>query len=206
MTQSAKAARIIKRLRALFPEAGMRLRYRNHWQLLVAVILSAQTTDKKVNQVTATLFKKYKTPDDYIRAGNRDIAQAVRSLGLYRTKAKNIVATAKIVRNSYRGRLPKNMAEMIRLPGVGRKTANVVLGNAFGVVEGIAVDTHVARLSKQFGLTEHSDPRKIEQDLMAALPHRDWFMVTYLLIDYGRKYCPARSHDHERCPLRDLEK
>lgn len=204
-----RAAKITRILKKLFPHSKIALNYGNNWELLVAVELSAQCTDKKVNEVTEKLFKKYRKLEDYvgvsasrrtIRAFERDI----KSTGFYRAKAKNILAAAKVVKEKFGGKLPKTMAEILTIPGIGRKSANVILGNAYGVVEGIAVDTHVRRLARQFGLTKHADPIKIERDLMSIVPKRDWFKFTYLLIDYGRKFCPARPHRHELCPLREF--
>jgi len=182
----------------------MMLRYGNNWELLVAVMLSAQCTDKKVNEVTAKLFKKYRSLDDYVRARQKDFEQDIYSTGFYRNKAKNILKAAKLVKNKFGCKLPKTMKEMLTLPGVARKTANVVLGNAYGVIEGIAVDTHVRRLAKRFGLTKHNDPVKIERDLMELIPKKDWFKTTYLFIEYGRKYCTAKPHNHAACPLQKL--
>ncbi len=199
---------ITKILKKLFPDPKIALNYSNNWQLLVAVELSAQCTDKKVNEVTAKLFKKYRTLDDYVKASRsprtvREFEKDIHQCGFFRSKTRNILAAAKTVKEKFRGKLPKTMAEMVTVPGVGRKSANVILGNAYGIVEGIAVDTHVKRLSKWLGLTKHSDPVKIERDLMEIVPKEDWFNITYLLIDYGRKYCPARAHDHlkKKCPL-----
>ncbi len=200
-----KVVRIVKDLERLFPEAKIALRYSNNWELLVAVVLSAQCTDKKVNEVTAKLFKKYRTLDDYTRADRTQFEQDIRSTGFYRNKAKNILATAKIVKEKYHGRIPKTMEEVLAFPGVARKTANVVLGNAYGIVEGIAVDTHVRRLAKRFGLTEEDDPNKIERDLMNILPKKEWFDFTYRLIEYGRKYCTAKPHNHSACPFAHIK-
>ncbi|OHB21375.1 MAG: endonuclease III [Parcubacteria group bacterium RIFCSPLOWO2_01_FULL_48_18] len=199
--RKTKAARINRILKKLFPRAKIVLKYSNNWELLVAVILSAQCTDKKVNEVTAELFKKYRTLEDYVSADPKKFMQDIRSTGFYRNKTKNILAAAKAVKRRYGGRVPDAMEEILKLPGVARKTANVVLGNAYGVVEGIAVDTHVRRLSRLLGLTNETDPVKIERDLMVILPKKEWFGFAYRLIDYGRKYCPARPHDHARCPL-----
>lgn len=196
-----KAQKIIKALKKLLPDAKIVLRYGNNWELLVAVVLSAQCTDKKVNEVTAKLFKKYRTLGSYVKANTREFEQDIRSTGFYRAKTKNILGAAKVVKEKFHGQLPKTMAEMITIPGIGRKSANVILGNAYEVIEGIAVDTHVRRLSKLLGLTNHTDPVKIERDLMQIVPKKDWFKITYLLIDYGRKYCPARPHNHSNCPL-----
>lgn len=196
-----KAAMIAEKLKELFPDAKIALKYSNNWELLVAVELSAQCTDKKVNEVTAKLFKKYRTLDDYVYADPKEFAQDIHSTGFYRNKTKNILAAAKMIKESFNGRVPKTMEEMLRIPGVARKTANVVLGAAYGVVEGIAVDTHVIRLSKLLGLTDFDDPVRIERDLMELLPKEEWIGFAYRLIDYGRQYCPARPHDHAKCPL-----
>ncbi|MBI4059624.1 endonuclease III, partial [Candidatus Giovannonibacteria bacterium] len=163
-------------------------------------------TDKKVNEVTAKLFKKYRKLDDYMRASAsrrtiRAFENDIHQCGFYRAKTKNILAAAKVVKEKFKGKLPKTMAEMITIPGIGRKSANVILGNAHGVVEGIAVDTHVKRLAKLLGLTAHTDPVKIERDLMAIIPKKDWFEATYLLIDFGRAYCKAKPHNHHEHPL-----
>lgn len=195
------AAKIVKKLKQLFPHAKIVLRYGNNWELLVAVQLSAQCTDKKVNEVTEKLFKKYRTLDDYVNADPREFERDIHSTGFYRNKTKNILAAAKMVKKEFGGKIPRTMHEILTLPGVARKSANVILGNAYGVVEGIAVDTHVKRLAKLLGLTTHDNPEKIEKDLMELLPKKEWFDFTYRLIDYGRKYCPARPHDHEKCPL-----
>lgn len=200
-----KAAKIVAKLKELFPEAKIALHYKNNWELLVAVILSAQCTDKKVNEVTADLFKKYRTLDDYVNADPREFEIDIRSTGFYRNKTKNILGAAKVVKKQFKGRVPKTMQEMLIIPGVARKTANVVLGTAYGVVEGIAVDTHVIRLSNLLGLTKHADPVKIERDLMELLPKEEWLGFTYRLIDYGRAYCPARLHDHVQCPLGNIK-
>lgn len=189
-----RAARIVKKLQDLFPSAKIVLKYSNNWELLVAVILSSQCTDKKVNEVTKKLFKKYKTLDDYVKADPKEFERDIHSCGFFRNKTKNILAAAKIVKEKFGGEVPHTMEEMLLLPGVARKTANVVLGNAYGVVEGIAVDTHVARLSQKLGLTDHKDPVKIERDLMKLIPNKDWFFLTYGLIEYGRRICPARKH------------
>ena len=196
-----KAIRIVAALKKLFPRARIALQYRNNWELLVAVQLSAQCTDKKVNEVTEKLFQKYRTLHDYITADRKEFEQDIHSTGFYRNKAKNILAAAKMLKEKFNGRVPKTMEEIVRLPGVARKTANVVLGNAYGVVEGVAVDTHVRRLAKLFGLTKHTDPEKIERDLMQILPKKEWFDFTYRMIEYGRKYCVGKKHDHENCPL-----
>ncbi len=206
LQKKRKAMAIARALKKLSPEAKIALRYSNNWELFVAVVLSAQCTDKKGNEVTEKLFKKYRGLDDYVKANPREFEKDVRSTGFYRNKTKNILAAAKILKEKYHGELPHTMEEMLTLPGAARKTANVVLGNAYGIVEGVAVDTHVRRLSRLFGLTNHDDPNKIERDLMQLLPQKEWFGFTYGLIDYGRKYCSARPHDHARCPLKRYER
>ena len=193
---------MLKVLEKLFPDAeGTELKYSNNWELLLAVILSAQCTDKKVNEVTRSLFKKYRTLKDYVVANPREFEKAIYSTGFYRMKAKNILAAAKIVQEKFHGKIPKTIAELLTIPGVARKTANVVLGNAYGIIVGVVVDTHVIRLSRLLGLTRHSDPKKIEVDLMTLVPQKDWFRFSNYLVLYGRRYCPARRHAHLACPL-----
>jgi len=179
----------------------MALTYSSPWELLVAVILSAQCTDKKVNEVTARLFKKYPTLDAYVRADLEEFAQDIRSTGFFRNKAKNVLGAARRVSDVYGGVVPCSMEDLLTLPGVARKTANVVLGNACGIVEGIAVDTHVKRFAIRYDLTDARDPVKIEQDLMMLLPKEDWFGFTYRAIEYGRTIAPARRYDTSKDPL-----
>ena len=195
------AGKIISRLKKKYPDAKIVLRYKNTWELMVAVILSAQCTDKKVNEVTAELFKKYKTLDDYVHADPREFERLIHSTGFFRAKAKNILASAKIVKEKFAGEVPRTMEEILTLRGVARKSANVILGNAYGVVEGIAVDTHVRRLSQRLGLSAHHDPEKIEHDLMSLIPKKYWFPTTYLLIDHGRAVCTAKDPRCDLCPL-----
>lgn len=202
--RKARAKKIIAALKKLLPHAKIALRYSNNWELLVAVILSAQCTDKKVNEVTAALFRKYKILDDYVNASPKEFERDIRSTGFYRNKTKNILTAAKIIKEKYQGKIPHTMEEILTLPGVARKTANVVLGNAYGIVEGIAVDTHVKRLSRMLGLSHETNPDKIEKDLMEIIPKNEWFDFTYRLIDYGRTYCSARPHNHKACPLSKL--
>jgi endonuclease III len=199
-----RAERIAAELEKLFPDARIALHYSNHWELLVAVVLSAQCTDKKVNEVTERLFTKYTTLEDYLCADRAEFEEDIRQTGFFRNKAKNILDSARMVQERFGGRVPENMEELVSLPGVARKTANIIQGNAFGRVEGIAVDTHVRRLSLKFGLTDHRDPVKIEKDLMQLLPHQQWFAFTYRMIDYGRTICPARRHDCHNHPLTRL--
>lgn len=192
---------ILDELKRLFPKAHIALNYSSNWELLVAVQLSAQCTDKRVNMVTPVLFKKYPRLEDYCAADPAEFEKDIHSTGFFRNKTKNILAAAKMVKEKFGGEVPRTMAEILTVPGVARKTANVVLGNAYGVVEGIAVDTHVMRLAQKLGLTKHKNPVKIERDLMAVIPKKEWFAFTYRLIDYGRAYCVARPHDHAKCPL-----
>jgi len=196
-----RAAAIGRALKRLFPNPKMALHYSNNFELLVAVILSAQCTDKKVNEVTKKLFKKYRTLDDYVRANPKELAQDIRQTGFFNAKTKNVLGAAKKVREDFGGIIPRTMEEMLTIPGVARKTANVVLGNAYGVVEGVAVDTHVKRFAQKFGLTDHKDPKKIEQDLMALFPKKEWFPLTYRLIEYGRQICMARKHNCAEHPI-----
>jgi endonuclease-3 len=198
LRQRKRRARIVVReLKKIFPEMKTMLVYSNPWELLVAVILSAQTTDKQVNIVTKELFKKYTTFDNYATVDIGQFQRDIKSINYYKTKAKHILATAQKIQVEFGGRVPKTIRELITLPGVGRKTANVVLGNAYGVVEGIAVDTHVRRLAQRFGLTKESDPKKIERDLMKIVPKKEWFPLTYRMISYGRAYSPARKKDQD---------
>ncbi len=201
-----KAAKIVADLKKLFPESKTALRYSNNWELYVSVVLSAQCTDKKVNEVTETLFKKYPRFEDYLRANPKEFEADVKPTGFYRNKTKSILTAAKFIKETCNGSLPDTMEEMLKIPGVGRKTGNIILGNAYGVVEGIAVDTHVMRLARLFGLTEENNPDKIERDLMRILPKKEWFGFTYRLIDYGRQYCSARPHKREKCPLYKYER
>ena len=199
--QRKRARVIVSTLKKLYPKSGAFLNFKNPWELLVAVILSAQCTDKKVNEVTKTLFKKYRTLDAYIKADPREFELDIRPTGFYRSKTKNILATAKIVMERFGGRVPRTMEELLTLPGVGRKTANIVLELAYGVVVGIPVDTHVRRLARVWKLTRHADPDKIEQDLMELIPEKEWPGISYRMVAYGREYCPAKKHDHAQCPI-----
>lgn len=241
-----EAMKIIQILKKIYPDARIVLKYGNNWELLAAVILSAQCTDKKVNEVTAKLFPKFRRAKGQgLRAKSRtseqveienfatvaieELEQDIRATGFYHSKAKNIQAAAKMILEKFGGKLPKTMAEMLTIPGVARKTANVVLGNAYGVVEGIAVDTHVLRLSQRLRLVplnkigrgkkplyytkvgerrldyyKDASPEKIEQELMRIVPKEDWFKLTYLLIDHGRAICKAQKPDCGNCPVNKL--
>jgi len=202
MIKKERISVLLDELQQLLPNAHIILEYSNNWELVVAVVLSAQCTDKQVNKVTRTLFQKYSTLEDYVNADIKEFEQDIYSTGFYKNKAKNVLAGARVVKEQFSGEIPKTIAELIQIPGVGRKTANVVLGNVHGIYEGIAVDTHVMRFAKNFGLTNSSNPDIIERDLMAILPQEEWFPFTYYAIEYGRKYCPARCK-HESCPLRE---
>ena len=198
------AAVVLHILKKIYPRARMILKYSNQFELLVAVILSAQCTDKKVNEVTEKLFKKYHTLNEYVRASRKEFEKDIYQTGFYRAKTKNILAAARLVKERFGGKLPKTMEEIIRIPGVARKTGNIVLGNAYGVVEGVAVDTHVKRISLRLGLTKEENTDMIEQDLMKLFPKREWFTLTYRIIDHGRALCTAKDPRCDLCPLRAL--
>jgi len=199
-----KALEIITRLKREYPDARIVLNYSNPLELLVAVILSAQCTDKKVNEVTKVLFKKYRDVYDYANARLEELEKDIRPTGFYRNKAKNIISMANMLIERFGGEVPATMEDLTQLPGVARKTANVVLGNAFGVVEGIAVDTHVKRLSNRLGLSKNTDPEKIEIDLTDIVPRGEWFKLTYLLIEHGRAVCDAKKPRCDGCVLNDI--
>lgn len=201
MEKKKRASKVSKKLAHLFPDAKIALHYSSHLELLVSVILSAQCTDKKVNEVTLKLFNKYRSIEDYLRVHPEEFEEDIRSTGFYRNKTKNILLSTKIIKEKFGGKIPSTMNELLSLPGVARKTANIVLGNAFGKVEGIAVDTHVKRLSRKLDLTNSGNPIVIERDLMKLFPRREWFTLTLRLIEYGRTICPARKHVCENHPL-----
>lgn len=199
-----KITKLISLLDKAYPKARTALRFKDPLQLLVSTILSAQCTDARVNIVTETLFKKYRTAADYARADIPEFERDIRSTGFYHNKAKNIIAAARMIVRDFAGRVPQTMEEMVRLPGVARKTANVVLYNAFGRIEGIAVDTHVKRLSQRLGLSCHDDPAKIEQDLMRLIDKKLWGHITHLLIEHGRKVCDAKRPQCGACVIAGL--
>jgi endonuclease-3 len=202
--RAERALEILRRLKLAYPDARTALEYHDAYQLLVATILSAQTTDVRVNMVTPALFARYPTPAHLARAKQEDVEKIIQSTGFFRNKAKNLIAMAQALVAEHGGEVPRTMAELQALPGVGRKTANVVLGNAFGINEGIAVDTHVGRLSLRLGLTRHTDPVKIEQDLMRLIPREDWTLFSHLLIFHGRQICIARKPKCNECVLADI--
>jgi len=201
---AAPAPEVISRLKTEYPDARTELDWSNPLELLVATILSAQTTDVQVNRVTESLFAKYRTADDYADADPAALEEDIRPTGFYRNKARSLRGMASALVEEHGGEVPRTMAELVALPGVGRKTANVVLGNAFGVNEGIVVDTHVRRVSTRLGLTENQDPVKIEQDLMRVVPEEDRTIFSHLLIFHGRRTCKARKPDCPNCVLNDI--
>lgn len=204
MNDSKRAEEIFAILKREYPNAKIALTYSNNWELLVATQLSAQCTDKKVNEVTPVLFKKYPTIEDYVSADPAVFEQDIHATGFFRNKTKNILGAARMVLSEYDGEIPDTMAEIIKLPGVARKTANIVLGNAFGVVDGIAVDTHVLRLSARLGFTTEKTAEKVEKVLMALLPADEWFSSTYLLIEHGRNVCAAKKARCDICGISGL--
>lgn len=195
---------LMDRLRSTYPEAHCELRFSNPLELLVATILSAQCTDKQVNIVTESLFQKYRSARDYAAANPEALAHDIRRIGLFRNKAKNIQSCCRVLVEQHGGDVPTSMEALIALDGVGRKTANVVLGNAFGIESGVVVDTHVARLSQRLKLSTHTHPEKIEQDLMRWVERSRWTLFSHWLIWHGRRRCGARSPDCEACEIRDL--
>lgn len=199
-----RAAKIIAALKRTYPDADCELGHSNPLQLLIATILSAQCTDKRVNIVTKTLFKKFRTVDDFASAALPALEMEIKTTGFFRNKAKNIKACCEKLIEQHGGKVPRTMDELTQLPGVGRKTANVVLGNAFGINVGVVVDTHVGRLSNRLGLTSETNPEKVEQDLMALVPQKDWALFSHLLIWHGRRRCAARNPDCENCEVRKL--
>ncbi len=200
----ARALLIVERLRQLYPDAHCELDYRNPYQLLVATILSAQCTDARVNLVTPALFKRWPDAAALAQADRAVLEDVIRSTGFFRNKAKNLIGMAQGVVAEHGGRIPRTMAALQSLPGVGRKTANVILGNAFGISEGVTVDTHVLRLSRLLRLTRHTEAEPVERDLMALLPREDWALVSHLLIWHGRRICIANRPKCGACVLNDL--
>ncbi len=196
--------KILSLLKKEYPKAKIALNFNNPLEILVATVLSAQCTDKRVNIVTKSLFKKYRKVQDYAKANSKTFEQEIRSTGFYHNKAKNIISTAQKIVKDFGGKLPDSMDKLLQLPGVARKTANIVLLNGFGKVDGITVDTHVRRLSQRLGLTKNQDPQKIEQDLMKILDKKEWGKFSYLLIDHGRKVCDAKKPKCLECILQKL--
>jgi endonuclease-3 len=198
------AARVAKLLAEEYPDAVCALHFKSPLELLVATILSAQCTDVRVNMVTKDLFRRYRTAKDYAQADLAELEQQIKSTGFFRNKAKNIQACCRAIAEQHGGKVPADLEQLVKLPGVGRKTANVVLGTAFRIAVGVVVDTHVSRLSQRLGLTRHKDPVKIERDLMALLPAEEWVDFSHRMIHHGRRICIARRPKCEACHLQDI--
>lgn len=202
--RSARVAEILKRLDRMYPNATCALVYHDPWQLLVATILSAQCTDKRVNEVTPGLFAKYPTPEDFAAVRQEVLAQDIRSTGFFNNKSKSIVGAAKKIVNEFGGQVPRSMDELLTIPGAARKTANVVLGTAYGIAAGVVVDTHVQRVSRRLDLTKATEPKKIEQDLMKSIPRDRWILFSHQIILHGRALCQARSPKCALCLLNNI--
>ncbi|SDN32271.1 DNA-(apurinic or apyrimidinic site) lyase /endonuclease III [Desulfonauticus submarinus] len=203
MDKQQIARKVLERLKKRY-QLKTALTWKNAWELLVATVLAAQCTDERVNKVTPVFFEKWPDPSKLANAEIEEVEKVIRSTGFFRNKARNLVNTAKILIEKYNGQVPKTMEELVSLPGVARKTANIVLGNAFGIQEGIAVDTHVKRLAFRIGLTKNTTPNKVEQDLMKIFPKKEWSNVNHLLVYLGREVCKARKPNCEKCPLNDI--
>lgn len=210
MTQTEPTAtpermkQILRLLKKTYPDAHCALNHTNALELLIATILSAQCTDDRVNIVTADLFRKYRSAEDFVNIARAELEHDLRSINFFRNKAKSIQGACQMILDDYQGRVPETMEELLRLPGVARKTANVVLGNAFNIASGIVVDTHVARLSQRLGLTAQVQPEKIEKELITLTPRQEWVMLPHLLIFHGRALCKARNPQCAACPLESL--
>lgn len=203
MSKQKNIQKVLQNFGELYPEAKLELKFNNAFQLLVAVILSAQCTDERVNQVTASLFKKYPTPHKFIEVSQEELEQDIRPTGFYRNKAKSLKACCQKLVQEFGGEVPRNIDQMVQLPGVGRKTAAMVLGNAFGIQQGIAVDTHVKRVANRLKLSEATDVEKIEADLMQLLPVEEWTYFSNAAILFGRRICQARKPLCPSCPFKD---
>jgi endonuclease-3 len=203
-TDPKRVAAILAKLDEAYPAANCELKHENAFQLLISTILSAQCTDVRVNQVTQELYKKYKTPQDFAYANPTELENEIRPTGFFRNKTKSIIGASKGIIEKFGGEVPRAMDEILTLPGVARKTANVVLGTAYGIASGIVVDTHVLRLSNRLDLTRNEDPKKIEQDLMAVIPHDKWIIFSHQLIWHGRRVCFARKPDCGECNLEHI--
>ena len=201
---STTAAELFRRLAALYPDAHCELVYRSPFELIAATILSAQCTDKRVNMTTPLLFQRYPTPRALAAARQEDVEEIIKSTGFFRAKAKALIGMAGALVNAHHGEVPARMEDLVVLPGVGRKTANVVLGNAFGVNVGVVVDTHVGRLAVRLGLTKETDPVKVERTLMALFPSQNWTLLSHLLIWHGRRVCDAKKPRCSQCTLADI--
>lgn len=204
MTKLERTQALLPKLKTLYPDAHCALIHQNAFQLLVATLMSAQTTDEKVNQVTPTLFKIYPDCFAMARAEVEKVESLIKQINYYKTKSRHLIEMSYRLVNHFNGDVPQTLEELITLPGVGRKTANVVLGNAFGIASGVVVDTHVGRLSRRIGLTKQTDPEKVNQELQKLVPKKDWVQLSHWLIDHGRQVCMARSPQCEACKLQSL--
>ncbi len=200
----ARTRVVIRKLKRAYPDAKCSLNHSNPFELLIATILSAQCTDERVNMVTADLFRKYRKPEDYLKVPPHELEKDIQSTGFFRNKTKSIQGASKMLTEVYHGEVPRTMDELLELPGVARKTANVVLGNAFEIKSGVVVDTHVTRLSHRLGFSEEKTAEKIEQDLVQIVPRKDWVIFSHLLIYHGRKVCKARNPQCDQCELEKL--
>ncbi len=195
---------ILKVLRQLYPKRKTSLMWKNPWQLLIATILSAQTSDRQVNKVLPTLFKNWPTPKSLKEADPKEVERVIKKIGLFKSKTKYIIKTAQIIHDEFNGKVPSNMKDLLKLYGVSRKTANIVLSLGFGINEGIAVDTHVKRISNRLGLTQHKDPKKIEKDLMKLFPKDSWGEINLLFVQFGREICKAKNPKCSVCPFKKI--
>lgn len=202
--RQARTHEIIKLLKRAHPDARCALNHSNAFELLIATILSAQCTDERVNKVTADLFRKYRKPEDYLKVRDTELQQDVKTTGFFRNKTKSIQGACKVLIEEFGGEVPRTMEELLRVPGAARKTSNVVLGVAYGIAEGVVVDTHVSRLSQRLKLTRQKDPVKIEKDLIELVPKKDWIIFSHLLIFHGRRVCKARRPLCEECAVEKL--
>jgi len=200
----SRTSKIIRLLKKAYPDAKCSLNHSNAFELLIATILSAQCTDARVNIVTQDLFRKYRKPDDYLKVPEKELQRDIRTTGFFRNKTKSIQGTAKVLTEQYGGKVPKTIEELLELPGVARKTANVVMGNAFGIASGVVVDTHVTRLSHRLGLSAEKTAEKIENDLLSLVPKKDWVIFSHLLIAHGRAICKARNPLCDQCVVEKL--
>jgi endonuclease-3 len=199
-----RTRKIIRLLKKAYPDAKCSLNHSNPFELLIATILSAQCTDARVNIVTQDLFRKYRKPEDYLKVSEKELQRDIRTTGFFRNKTKSIQGTAKVLTEQYGGKVPETIEELLELPGVARKTANVVMGNAFGIASGVVVDTHVTRLSHRLGLSSEKTAEKIENDLITLVPKKDWVIFSHLLIAHGRAICKARNPLCDQCKIEKL--
>lgn len=204
MKKTDRVSLILQRLDEMYPNVTCALHHRNAWELLVATILSAQCTDKRVNEVTPGLFAKYPTPRDFAAARQEVLANDIRSTGFFNNKAKSVIGAANAIVNRFGGKVPRTIEELVTIPGAARKTANVVLGTAYGIASGVVVDTHVLRISRRLGLTKNTDPVKVEQDLMKIVPKDRWILFSHQIIHLGRGPCVARKPKCAECKLNDV--